>query len=84
MRKALKNGFDLSNKGLIISVKKGSVSVKFGRVIKTGNGSTSAIKMTTYDPSVPNIEKGRLTETKEINVNKFHEMIGHFSFESLK
>jgi DUF4097 and DUF4098 domain-containing protein YvlB len=39
--KALKNGFDISNKGLMISLKKGSVSVTFDRVIKTVNGSIS-------------------------------------------
>jgi hypothetical protein len=75
--KALKNGFNLRNKGLIISLKKGSVSVTFDRVIKTVNGSISGIKMTTYDPSVGYLAKGGLTAIKEIDVNKFHEMIGH-------
>jgi hypothetical protein len=31
--KALKNGFDLSNKGLMINLKKGSVAVTFDRLI---------------------------------------------------
>jgi hypothetical protein len=75
--KALKNVFDLSNKGLMISLKKGSVSVIFYRVIKTVNGSISGIKMTTYDPSVAYLAKGSLTAMKEIDVNKFHEMFGH-------
>jgi hypothetical protein len=33
--KALKNGFDLNNNGLMMSLKKRSVSVKFNRVVKT-------------------------------------------------
>jgi hypothetical protein len=37
----LKNGFSLSNKGLMISLKKESVSVRSDRVIKTVNGSIS-------------------------------------------
>jgi hypothetical protein len=82
--KELKNGFVLSNKGLMISLKKGSVSVTFDRVIKTANGSISGIKMTTYDPSVAYIEKVSLTAIKEIDVNKFHEMIGHCGVDSLK
>jgi hypothetical protein len=82
--KALKNGFDLSNKGLMISLKKGSVSVKYDRVIKTVNGSISGIKMTTHDPSVAYIAKGSLTAIKEVDVNKFHEMIGHCGVERLK
>jgi hypothetical protein len=44
---------------LMISLKKGSVSVTFDRVIKTVNGSISGIKMTTLDPSVAYLAKGR-------------------------
>jgi hypothetical protein len=50
--KELKSGFDLSNKELMISSKKGSVSVTFDRIIKTVNGSVSGIKIARYDPSV--------------------------------
>jgi hypothetical protein len=57
--KSLKCGFNLSNKGLMISLKKGFVSVTFDRVIKTVNGSISGIKMTTYDPSAAYLAKGR-------------------------
>jgi hypothetical protein len=82
--KTLKNGFDLRNKGLMISLKKGSVSVTFDRVIKTFNGSISGIKMTIYDPSIAYISKGSLTEIIEIDVNKFQEMIGHCGVDRLK
>jgi hypothetical protein len=80
----LKNRIELRNKGLMISLKKGSVSVTFDRVIKTVNGSISGIKMTTYDPSVSYIAKCSLTAIKEINVNKFHEMIGRCGVDRLK
>jgi hypothetical protein len=82
--KALKNGFNLSNKGLMISLKKGSVSITFDRVIKTVNGSISGINMTAYDPSVAYLAKGSLTAIKKFDVNKFHEMIGHCGVECLK
>jgi hypothetical protein len=65
----------------MISLKKGSVSVTFDRIIKAVNGSISGIKLTTYDPSV---SKGSLTSIKEIYVNKFHEMIGHCGVDRLK
>jgi hypothetical protein len=81
--KALKIGFDLSNKGLMISLKKESVSVTFDRVIKTINGSISGIKMTKYYPSVAYTAKGSLTAIKN-DVNKFHEMIGHCGVHRLK
>jgi hypothetical protein len=84
INKALKNGHNLSNKGLMISLNKGSVCVTFDRVIKTVNRSISGIKMTTYDPSVAYLAKGSLTALKENDVNKFHEMIGHCGVDSLK
>jgi hypothetical protein len=40
--------------------------------------------MTIYDPSVAYLAKGSLTVIKEIDVNKFHEMIGHFGVDLLK
>jgi hypothetical protein len=48
------------------------------------NRSISGTKMTTYYPSVTYIAKGNLTAIKEIDVNKFHEMIGHCGVERLK
>jgi hypothetical protein len=75
--KALKNGFDLSNKWLMTSLKKGSVCVTFDGLIKTVNGSIFCIKMTTYDPSVADTAKGSLTAIKDMVLNKFREMIGH-------
>jgi hypothetical protein len=82
--KALKKGFNLNNKGLMISSKKESISVTFDRVIKTVNGSISSIKMTTYDPYAAYITKGSLTSIKELDVNKFHEMVGHCGVDRLK
>jgi hypothetical protein len=64
--KALKNGFNLSNKGLMISLKKGFVSVTFDRVIETVNGSISGINMTAYDPSVAYLAKGSLIAIKKL------------------
>jgi hypothetical protein len=68
----------------MISLKKGSVSITFDRVIKTVNGITSGINMTTYDSSVNHIAKFNLTAIKEIDVNKFYEMIGHCVVDRLK
>jgi hypothetical protein len=83
INKALKNGINLSNKDLMISLKKESVSVTFDRVITTVNGSISGIKMTTYDPFIAYLAKVSLTTIKEIDVNKFHEMIEHCGVDRL-
>jgi hypothetical protein len=82
--KALKNGLDLSNNGLMIFLQQGSFYIAFYRIIKTVNGSISGIKMTTYDPSVAYIAKGSSTVIKEIDEKKFHEMIGHCGVAHLK
>jgi hypothetical protein len=68
----------------MISLKKGSLSVTFDRVIKTVNGSISCIKMTTYDLSFAYFAKGSLTAFKEIYANKFHEMIEYCGVDRLK
>jgi hypothetical protein len=74
----------LSNKGLMIILRKGTVSVTFHRFINTVKGSISGFKMTTCDPSVDYIAKGNLTVIKEIDVNKFHEIIGLCDIYRLK
>ena len=48
INKALKNGFNLSNKGVSICLSKGSASVTFDRVFRTTNGFVSGIKMSVY------------------------------------
>jgi hypothetical protein len=58
----------------MISLKNGSVSVIFDRVIKTLNGSIYGIKMTANDPSIAYTAKA---------VNKFHEMIENCGVELL-
>jgi hypothetical protein len=40
--------------------------------------------MTTYNPSVAYLAKGSLTSIKEIDVNKFNEMIRHCGVDCLK
>jgi hypothetical protein len=66
IKNALKNGFDLSNKGLIIRLKRGSVSVTFDRVTKAFDRSIYGIKITRYDPSVAHLSKLSLTAINEL------------------
>jgi hypothetical protein len=68
----------------MISLKKESVSVTFDRVIKAINRSISGIKMTTYDPFIAYLVKDSLSAVKEIDMNKFHEMIEHCGVDRLK
>jgi hypothetical protein len=83
-QQGIEERIQFEQQGLMISLKKGSVSVTFDRVIKTVNGSISGIKMTTHDHFVAYLANGSLTAIKEIDVNKFHEMIGHCGVDRLK
>jgi hypothetical protein len=40
--------------------------------------------LTTYDPSVAYLANGSIFSIKEIDLNKFHDMIGHCCVERLK
>ena len=84
INKAIKNGFNLSNKGTSICLTKGSSSITFDRVIKTLSGTISGIKMVPNDSSVAYAAHGIQDSTKTIDINKFHEMIGHCGFDRLK
>jgi hypothetical protein len=84
VNKALKNGFKLSNKNENISLTKGSASITFDRIIKSLDGTVSRIKMIHLDSPSAYIAQNKLDSVKSIDMNKFHEMIGHFGLDRLK
>ena len=75
INKAIKNGFNLSNKGTSICLTKGSASITFDRVINTLSGTISGIKMVSNESSVAHVAQGNSDSIKDIDINKFHEMI---------
>jgi hypothetical protein len=84
VNKALKNGFKLSNKNENISLTKGSASITFDRIIKSLDGTVSAIKMVYLDSQTAYVVQNKLDSEKSVNVNKFHEIIGHCGLDRLK
>jgi hypothetical protein len=40
--------------------------------------------MVPHDPPTVYVAQSKLVSSKSIDVNKFHEMIGHFGLDSLK
>ena len=84
INKALKNGFKISNKGLSISLSKGSATVTFDRLIRTTNGSVSAIKMSINTPPVAYSATKSSITSKGIKINTFHEMLGHCGLDRLQ
>jgi hypothetical protein len=60
-----------------ISLTKGSASIIFDRIIKSWDGTVSGIKMVSHDSPTAYVAQNKMDFSKGINVNKFHEMIGH-------
>jgi Reverse transcriptase (RNA-dependent DNA polymerase) len=81
---ALKNGFTLRNKDLSICLSKGQVSVIFDRVLRTTNGFVSGVKLSVFPSPVIYNATTMIRQDKRINVNKFHEMMGHCGTEKLQ
>jgi hypothetical protein len=77
MNKALKDGFKLSNEGENISLTKGSASITFDSIIKSLDGTVSGIEMVSLESPSAYIAQNKTDSSKSIDVNKFHEMIGH-------
>jgi hypothetical protein len=84
MNKALKNGYKLSDEGDNISLTKGSAFIFFDIIIKSLDGTVSRIKMVSLESSTAFVTQNILESNKIINVNKFHEMIGHCGVDRLK
>jgi hypothetical protein len=84
VNKALKNGFKLSNKNENISLSKGSASITFDRIIKSLYGTVSGVKMVYLDSPIAYVDQYKLDSGKSVNVNKFHEIIGHCGLDRLK
>jgi hypothetical protein len=84
VNKTLKNGFKLNNQDESISLAKGSASITFDRIIKSLDGTVSGIKMVSLDSPAAYVAQNNLDSSKSIDVNKFHEMIGHCGFDCLK
>jgi hypothetical protein len=84
VNKELKNGFILSNKNENISLTKGSASITFDRIINSLDGTVSGVKIVYLDSPTAYIAQNKLDSGKSVNVNMFHEMIGHCGLYCLK
>jgi hypothetical protein len=67
-----------------ISLTKGSASITFDRIIKSLDWTVSGIKMVYLDSPTAYVVQNKLDSGKSVNVNKFHEMIGHCGLDRLK
>ena len=83
INQVLKKGHKISNDKITILLSKGSSRITFDRVFKAKDGTVSGIKMMAYDnPVVYNTMNDVLK--KDIEINKFHKMLGHCGSDRLE
>jgi hypothetical protein len=82
---ALKKGHKISNEDVIISLSKGSSSITFDRIyITKHDGTVSGIKMSINDSSVAYNAIRYPVSKKNMDINKFHKILGHCGSDRLK
>ena len=79
---ALKNGFSIGNKDVVITLTKGSTVLKFDRIIPTHQGFV--IGMEIRSRTTGNIAAAMLEAGSSIDINAAHEMLGHISMASVR
>ena len=70
----LEEGFDLSNNGKMIVLKKGNFTLEFDKEIKTKNGYVCGVRVETEDNhelAIPAIKDGT------VDIMQFHDLLGH-------
>ena len=79
--KSLEKGLNIGNDGKQIYLKTNNFKLTFDQVFNTATGYILGIKMVQQarDISQLNLESG-----KAININRYHELLGHVGIEALK
>ena len=75
---ALDKGFQFGNKGRVIISKKGNFQIAFDKVSETKTGFISRADIIQQNNS---LAQAALNAGKEVNINDFHQRLGHPSEE---
>jgi hypothetical protein len=84
MNKALKNGFKLSNDGILICLAKEHVSLSFDHIISTTSGFVTDVKMNVIQSIIVCNAMVSSTFNKCYNINHLHKIFGHCDLKMLK
>ena len=79
--KALKNGYSLSNKGVIMTLAKNQTKLIFERIFKTGQGFVAGVNLVPK-PVRENAMLG--LQSKRINMNAAHSCMSHVGEEATR
>ena len=80
---ALSNGFMIGNKGETIYLKKGDFVLTFDKKIPTKTGYVAAVDIAPRDDATE-LAAPTLGRDQPININRFHELLGHPSLAKTK
>ena len=74
------SGWYLGNEGKIITLSKGPVTIKFDRIIETGDGYVCAMDIfPTAEAATTTLEEG-----STIDINQLHRILNHCGADTLK
>ena len=79
LTRAIDKGFNLGNEGRAVTLSKGDFTLKFPKQVRTKTGYVSGLNMYAIvekDIKIPKLKSGR-----EVNINTYHQMLGHISEE---
>jgi hypothetical protein len=79
--KSLHNGWNISNKGVEITITKGKAKIVFDRIIKTSKGLVVGVKILPRNDAMANV---MLDRGKSVDINVLHAVLGHPSQEITK
>jgi hypothetical protein len=81
----LKKCHKISNEDVIISLSNGLSSITFDKINNTKyNGTVSGIKMSVYDSSVAYNSISDPISKKNVDINKFHKILGNCRSDRLE
>jgi hypothetical protein len=77
LTKCLRNGWKISNDGVMLYLRKGQSEVKFDKTIKTHKGLIIGVDMVPRVPDVAIVASAPFASGKTVGINDFHKALGH-------
>ena len=82
--KCLRNGWNISNDGVTLYLRKGNMEVKFDKAIKTHKGLIIGVDMMARVPDVANVASAPFAVGNTIDVKVLHKALGHQSEDTTR
>jgi hypothetical protein len=79
--RALSNGFQIGNDGIIIHLKKGNIHLSFDKVMQAKKGYVLGVDMI---PIHSEMAAGAQDSRKKFDINKMHQVLGHCGEDCLR